>query len=155
MSGAAIQRIPSRNTSGSITSVPLSPMAIHLRLALGDCQPLEHLDGAADSHTWSHLSPVRAVAFGTDARMLAFATRNSVKVGWNVRGLIHTLDGHSSPVHAVAFHPNGKVMLLQRGLTIKLWMCKRQGDSRSNGPFQMLPSLAVSPEASSLRREHR
>jgi WD40 repeat protein/serine/threonine protein kinase len=86
-----------------------------------------------DTTTWEQVgaplkqstSPVPSVAFAPDSRRLitAGASQRNAQL-WDVsaRAVIRTLEGHGSPVGAVAFSPDGKVIATgSNDKTVKVW----------------------------------
>jgi WD40 repeat protein len=69
-------------------------------------------------------SPIHAVAFAPDGRMLASAHQRNVIRIWNPQSgqLIRTLEDHTAAVRSIAFSPNGR-QLASAGddKTIRLW----------------------------------
>ncbi|KAN0087272.1 WD40-repeat-containing domain protein [Elaphomyces granulatus] len=100
--------------------------------------------------TLYHSSPVIAVAFSPDGRLLASGSRdNTIRLWDTVIGTERrTLEGHSSWVQAVAFSPDGRLLASgSRDTTIRLWDAVIGTERRTlEGHLSKVDAVAFSPD---------
>jgi WD40 repeat protein/serine/threonine protein kinase len=94
------------------------------------------------------------MAFSADGRLLAHASWNHFTIGvWDVEhdGPLATLEGHTRPVVAVAFSPQGNMLASgARDGTLRLWNAETAEQTALPGHAIMIRTLTFSPDGRTL-----
>ncbi|MEW1636927.1 protein kinase [Streptomyces sp. NPDC093801] len=91
--------------------------------------------------------------FSPDGQLLAFGDQGDGVRLWNTatRQDVATLEGHASPVQAVAFHPDGTTLATgDRDGTVRVWSTTSGTTTATHEPGASVEALAFSPDGKSL-----
>jgi WD40 repeat protein len=100
-----------------------------------------------------HSRPVLAVAFSSDGKTLASASRDRTIKLWDTQSfvVVQTLKGHKSAINAIAFSPDGKLLAsVSSDKTVKLWDLQSSGRALRTlkGHSGWINAVAFSPDSS-------
>ncbi|MEV7728743.1 protein kinase [Streptomyces sp. NPDC087917] len=116
--------------------------------------PVQLLNGSADAvlATLDATGATGAV-FSPDGQLLAFGGQGDGVRLWNTatRADVATLEGHDSPVQAVAFHPDGSTLASgDRDGKVVVWSTTSGTATATYEPGASVEALAFSPDGKSL-----
>ena len=97
----------------------------------------------------SHISPIRAVAFSPDGRLLATGSVDRTTKIWDVAsgGLVVTIKGHEGEIFSLAFSPDGKTLATgSNDFTVRLWDIAAVSEFDCIETEYRIQSLAFSPD---------
>ncbi|GAA0300172.1 hypothetical protein GCM10010302_43430 [Streptomyces polychromogenes] len=116
--------------------------------------PVQLRKGSADAVLATLDSTIATSAvFSPDGQLLAFGDQGSGVRLWNTvtRQDVTTLEGHDSPVQAVAFHPDGRTLATgDRDGKVLIWSTTSGTSTATHEPGASVEALAFSPDGRTL-----